>query len=411
MSAIELKPKCDRAKAIFFLTAGELPSLSGLHASQVLEPALELVRAGYHVIWIASIPALSCLRKYRNIKSDLSKITDYCKKNAIVFQYKFEIWAMNGVFLFPFREKLLGFSAKRWLYAFEGYKEYDVVIHARSYYATQIAIGLRNQLSRTIKCCVSFDMRSLAPEEMPLTRGLLGCLYFGLYKEWEYRLVYESDMSFLPLVYASSRINFESSLDVIFMPIQGFAREKDWAPDFDARWEGRHVGFAGSFGKYQSPELLVKMVASLEGVNPYFACGPHPLLKGFSLDKFEFSKMKGYYDKLLVMVVPGVPTGQGYFVDFKMRCNFFSTKAAEALSLGVPLMVSTNLRELANFVIDNNCGLVYDPASEEIVYPENFDSLDKESWRKISVGADVVGADFDRSVILKKYMDRWSNFF
>ena len=49
MSAIELKPKCDRAKAIFFLTAGELPSLSGLHASQVLEPALELVRAGYHV--------------------------------------------------------------------------------------------------------------------------------------------------------------------------------------------------------------------------------------------------------------------------------------------------------------------------------------------------------------------------
>lgn len=384
-----------------------MPSLAGLHASQIIEPARILSQRGHEVHWVAIVPIFSFLKNWTENKEQLLGVARCCGELKIKFSYMMALWNFNGVISFLFRKIFLKQAARKLSKKFRPEAGKVVIIHGRSYYAAQIGIYLKKFIGLDERIIASFDMRSLAPEEMPLTRGVIGYMYYGLYKKWEYEIISCSDVSFLPLKYACEQIKIATGRDITFAPIQGFDRDAAYAVDFESRWRDRLGGYAGSFGKYQDPGLLKEMLCQINGAKSLFATAPNASLRDCNCISLPFSEMENYYKKLLFLIIPGRRGGGEYFQVLKMRCNFFSTKAAEALSVGVPLFVSSELAELASFVKENECGVVYDPQVRQIVHPEGQNMLDEDFWRKITRNAFSVGEMFTRRKVLEIYENGW----
>ena len=92
-----------------------------------------------------------------------------------------------------------------------------------------------------------------------------------------------------------------------------------------------------------------------------------------------------------------------------MRLNYFSTKAVEALSLGVPLLVNDDLTELAAFVDSNNCGYTF---SIEDQYKNDTTDLwrtgqNKQAWESISKNAAKIGDQFQKENVHSAYLNIW----
>lgn len=406
-----MKPSANAdAYDVVFVTAGEMPSASNLHASQILEPATALAREGVNVTWLAVVPLLSQLRDLVTGGSRLRKARETCERAGVTFVYGLAPLSIAGTLSFVFRNAILRRASRRLAERLQHRATRPTIFHARSYYAAQLACALRAAVGN-LDWKVSFDMRSLLPEEFPLTQGLLGTACFGFAKRWEHRLLRESDVAFLPLDFARERMHRESGVEVIHAPIQGFDRPMGWSADFATRWENRRIGYAGSIASWHSPELLRDMLASVPGGRPVLAGLPDRRLSGLSTHEYRIDEMPAYYDGLLALVVPGRTDLDDYFVSFKLRCNFFSTKAAESLSLGVPLVVSSNLLELAEFVRSNGCGAIYDPARRAITWPEGDWTASRDAWQALTEAAVRVGVRFQRRSVLSVYRARWDLLF
>jgi glycosyltransferase involved in cell wall biosynthesis len=151
------------------------------------------------------------------------------------------------------------------------------------------------------------------------------------------------------------------------------------------------------------------MLQSIPNTTPRLAMAPRPDLGRFDCRVYSFAEMAAYYDSLLAMVIPGRRDVSDYFVGFKMRCNFFSTKAAEALSRGVPLLVSSELVELAEFVKEHGCGAVYSPASHRYVFPTGDWIGNRSEWERLTMNARNVGESFTRHKVLGRYVAAWES--
>lgn len=398
---------------VCFMTALESTSLSGLQATQVMETAFALSRAGYRVYWLASVPALDYVRDLLFAKRHLANLTARCSQSGVIFRYLvLPLRKIDRLQSFLFRTPVFRWAARRLASMFVGLVPgRQVVFHARSYYATQLALELRDLAPHGSHWQVSFDMRSVFPEELPLVKGMLGTLLYGYLKRWEFDLVRRADAAFLPLEYARYRSEAESGLEIIYAPIQGFDREAGWAADFEERFARKLVGYAGTLGDWNDPFLLKEMLSALPGCTPHLAVNPHPVLAEYDCRSYRHDAMPSYYDDLLALVIPGRKDCFDYFVRLKMRCNFFSTKAAEALSRGVPLIVSSLLAELADFVRTHECGAIYDPDEKRFVYPEGEWLDNKEVWRSMTARAAEVGQIFTRSAVLDHYIAEWNELF
>lgn len=390
---------------IIFITAGEIPSISGLHGSQVLEPARVLASRGHRVQWIAAVPILPYMKNLSRNRLQIREARNKCNKFGIDF-VSISCWfSLTGILSFPFRKALLKMASSR-MSQLISYTEKDInIIHARSYYAAEIAINLKSDAG--VDIVASFDMRSILPEEIPLNRGFIGKIYFGFAKQWEYELLLKSDVSFLVVNFARRRIKEETGCDVIYAPLRGFDREANWDANFEERWANKIAGFAGSFSAYQDAKILLEMVYAVPEAIPRFATLQKKLLQGISCNTYKIDQMKGYYESLLFLAVPGIAINDDYFASFKMRCNSFSTKAAEALSCGVPLLVSSALKELSDFVIENDCGLVYDVTKRTIIYPQNPALQEKNFWEALTRNAIRVGKMFEGNNVLSVYENAW----
>jgi hypothetical protein len=137
----------------------------------------------------------------------------------------------------------------------------------------------------------------------------------------------------------------------------------------------------------------------------------HPQFTQYDCRVYANNDMPRYYDGLLGLVIPGRHDTGDYFMSFQMRCNLFSTKAAEALSRGVPLVVSSGLFELAKFVRKNRCGFVYDSDSRQFVFPAKDSVADKAVWAEMTANAVVAGGKFTRSRVVNDYLACWRTLF
>jgi hypothetical protein len=140
---------------------------------------------------------------------------------------------------------------------------------------------------------------------------------------------------------------------------------------------------------------------------PRLACIPVNIFAGMDCKLYKQFELSAYYDSLLALVIPGLPTVNGYFRTLKFRCNFFSTKAAEALSRGVPLVVSSELAELAQFVRIHDCGLVVELQDGKPHLPQGVEIHSREMWQRLTTNAARVGATFDRNAVIDVYERAW----
>lgn len=401
---------CDNTDLhIVFVTALEVPSLTSLHASQVLAPAVLLAKRGFRVTWIAVIP-FKVTTDFFEIRKNLRKICEECAYNEIVFMsFYAPLLSLSWLATFFLRNTLLPNVAKK-IYSAVTWGNHNI-LHSRSYIATELALKLQSLIGHD-SAKVSFDMRSILPEEVPLaSRGKQGIMAFGFLKQWEFELLKKSDVSLLPLHFARDRIYAETGISVQYVPVQGFDRGPDWRVDFEKRWHNARLGYAGSIGPWHSPGILLQLFRDLPWITPVLAMKSHPLFAQYDCREYANSAMPEYYDSLLALVILGTSDPDNYFVNFKIRCNFFSTKASEALSRGVPLIVSSKLFELANFVKANRCGFIYDPESGQFVFPKNDAILDKEVWQEVTHNAVAAGEQFLRTNVVNEYLSRWNSLF
>jgi glycosyltransferase involved in cell wall biosynthesis len=397
---------------VVFVTAPAIPAPRGLMASQVLETAIALRREGVLVSWIAGIPVTLNPGAIRKRNADLKQVKRRCAESSIPLSIVWLPPAPRTLLLLPvFRRLFLGAAAGS---AYKSLRhEHDlsapVILHARSYFATDLALRIRNA-AKNHKIPVSFDMRSIFPEEVAMQKPLLGRLLFASLKEWELKLLEDSDYAFLPVQFAADRIRQESGITVDLIRIQGFDRDPDWTVDFDRRWQRRALGFSGSVEPWHSPDLLAEICRAIPDAAGHFATAARPELAEFSCDTWPYSEMHSYYDGLLALIVPGLSRSdqRSYFHRFKLRCNFFATKASEALSRGVPLIVSSELAELADFVCEHECGFVYDPIAKTF----NVSAKDlgaRSVWEAATQNAIDVGVAFTRQTVVQGYLRRWSS--
>lgn len=396
---------------LVFVTAAELSLIAGLQASQVFEPAVYMAKQGHDVTWLSAVPLFSYLKDTVLRTGKIRAVQDRCASEGIHFKYVVTPLTIGSPWAFMIRDLVLRWAAKKLLNHLQLLEGRKIIFHARSYYAAHLACEIKSKARLEDIWRVSFDMRSVLPEEFPLTQGWLGKACFGFAKQWEHELLGESDVSFLPLNYARDRMQKESGHAVIFAPIQGFDREASWTVDFDQRWSNRYIGYAGSLGAWHDPTLLLEILQGIPNAHPKLAMSPHPQLEGLDCTMYKHHEMTGYYDSLLALVIPGRKDFEEYFVSFKMRCNFFTTKAAEALSRGVPLIVSSELTELADFVRQHGCGAIYDPNIHHIIYPAGEWLENKNEWYRLTENAMQVGEQFTRSSVMQLYLSKWNALF
>lgn len=396
--------------ALVFVTTGEMPSLSSLHVSQVLEPAAVMAAEGHDVTWLAAIPFASWLKDtmFRGRRVALAR--EACQQRGVGFEQLVVPLSIGGALSFLCRGPVLRWAASRLRRHFRLRMGKPTVFHCRSYYAAHLAADLK-KLSGEDQWRVSFDMRSILPEEFPLTLGWLGTVCYGFAKRWEHALLHRCDASFLPLEFGRIKALRESGVEIDHAPIQGFDRSPDWAVDFEQRWTDRRIGYAGSIADWHDPDLLRAMLNSLPDARPHLATTPDSRLAGLECEQIAHQRMPAFYSRLLALVIPGRTDVEDYFVSFKLRCNFFSTKAAEALSSGVPIIVSSHLAELVEFVREHECGAVFDATLGELIYPDPSSIALRSTWERLTANAVVAGASFQRSRVLAIYRDRWEGLF
>lgn len=393
---------------VAFVTAGEMPSASALHASQVLQPAAALVAAGHQVTWLAAVPFLSWLRDIVTGGRRVALARESAHAQGLRFEAFVVPVSIGGLVSFLFRSPVMRWGG--WRLAHRLNASSPTLLQCRSYYATHMALAAC-QASDGAPWRVSFDMRSLMADELPLTLGVLGRACHGFAKQWEHWLLRRADAAFLPLRGGCRRLALESGVRVDYAPIQGFDRVAGWSPDFEARWRERAIGYAGSIADWHDAQLLREMLGLVAGSSPRLAMAPDPRLGGLPARAYPHAAMPAFYDSLVALVVPGRTDVGDVFVSMKVRSNFFSTKAAEALSMGVPLIVSSELAELATFVRDHGCGAIYDPSSRRLEYPANAMGDDRTRWEAMTRAAFTAGAVFERRRVLAIYRERWESLF
>ncbi|MHA7816697.1 MAG: hypothetical protein ACX93N_09490 [Pseudohaliea sp.] len=396
---------------VVYVMAGEMLKDSGLQASQFLAPALQRRRRGQAVSVIAVLPLLSFLRDKWNRRGAFAAVQSLCSDEGIRLFWVSAPLTLGQPLSFLLHKPwlhLAAFFLERQMAAMlQEHRGTAMIFHCRSYLAMALALRLRRRIRRTLHAYLSFDMRSSLPMEFPLAAPVLGKLAYGAAVQWEMSLVEQADSAFLPLHVYRKHFCATTGLQIHYAPIAGFAREPDFSVDFAGRWQQRKMGFAGTFAAWNDRRVLEQILEAMPMMRPSLAMPDGGEVSGVSAKSYRYEEMPAYYDELLALVIPGRTDLGNYFVRAKMRENFFSTKASEALSRGVPLIVSSALEELASFVRANDCGLVYDARSKRFSFPADVNCDDRALWERLTRNALRAGESFTPEAVSDCYEDAW----
>lgn len=407
-------------KHIVFLSLGSYTTKKDLIYSQMVKFADELDKQNYFksVQSIVIMPKLSTYRRYKTHKSNIEDFNSSID-SKLTFLYS---WLLNG--------KMYSFLLKDYYYRLLIDKIYknieildgEIIFHCRSYYSADFALLLKKTYpNKNIK--VLFDMRSLLPPEFPYTSKIFGKFLYVLGKEWERKLLKESDLSLMVTHNAIELLYLEDSTykNIDYIPIIGFSknlRSTDFENEFKQRWKNKSIGYVGSIGLWhnlESIELIEKTLKEefKEEHKFIIATGNKNLNTYIDKTSIPNDKMPKFYRDQLAIVIPGVVTNIDYFKALQMTSNLFSTKASEALSLGTPLIVNKQISELANLVLENKCGLVfeYNDKDNKIKFLNAFeDELNSEQfWKNITKNAFKLSENFSKEQVEDIYLKYWNN--
>lgn len=405
-------------KHIIFLSLGSYATNKNLIYSQMLKLADSVNKKLLFksVQSIVIIPRMLVLKNYKKHLIDKANLCNMVS-SKLVLLYS---WLKNGaIYSFLFKNIFYKFL-KAQVYKLIKDLDGEVIFHCRSYYATDFALYLKNCYPQH-KIKVLFDMRSLLPPEFVYTSKVFGKLFYVKGKEWERKLLKKSDLSLMVAKNAINLLYLEDGTykNICYIPIIGFSKKiktNNIKKEFDRRWRNKSFGYVGSLGLWHNVESIEKIAKLLKNNFKYdhkFIIATNNMDIKSNIEKITIPNegMPDFYKKQLAVVIPGLLTDMDYFESLKMTSNFFSTKASEALSLGVPLIVNKQISELAKLVLDYKCGLVfeYNLKSDKISFinASEKDINSKVFWMKITKNAFVISEQFCEETVEQMYLNFW----
>jgi glycosyltransferase involved in cell wall biosynthesis len=399
---------------VTLLTVGEHPGILDLHVSQVLSFGAYLRQIGVNVQWIAFLPVESRLKDLVSGVDRMSKIEGMAADSGVSLHIKAFPISISRIYSYLFPRWLVR-QAGRELVKILREQEQSTethIVHCRSYFATAVALEAKKQLENIR---VSFDMRSLLPPEIPLRFPHAGKYLYGNLKRWEAELLELSDFSFLPCHRGIALLELEGiSRLPTYMPIIGFEVIQQDTSLLSSILENPIIGYVGSFEVWHSARLLERIFDELAANLP--ACSFEVLTgsatnfkKTVRVRAVPNHEVKEIVKSMLAVVVPGSENFSDHFSAIKLSANFFSTKAAEALSLGVPLIVNARIRDLAEYVRTRGCGLVFSMKEDKVQFEgissNQLSNLDL--WNNLREAACRCAPEFRRSAVFEHYLKVW----
>ncbi len=408
---------------IVLLSVGSYARRSDLVYSQMLKLGDTVSESGeFNVQSLIYLPILSCLKRLGRVFTDVKEIKENTK-HSVRFGLVFLRW--GGAVSFYFRKILIKHTVShlesRLLKILE--RNTLIVIHCRNYYSADVALRLKSKYEAKIK--VVFDTRGLMPFEAPYVNSL-GSILFGPFLEWEHDLVKRSDRTLVQAINSKKYLALlhGANSNVRFLPIAGFPKSyKRLSVEsrFENAWKKKKILYVGSLGHWNDAELLFgvfsEIATAFNGeVSFVVATNEVGRIPRSSLESnldiqvisVPYDSIHEIYLESLALIVAG-STSDEFFSQANNRLNYFSTKAVEALSLGVPLLVNSNLAELADFVSEKNCGQVISMErvgnkSSSIISSLN---VDRTAWLESAKNAAQVGQIFETEAVHGSYKKIW----
>ncbi|HNX58161.1 MAG TPA: hypothetical protein PKK43_03620 [Spirochaetota bacterium] len=389
------------SKQIIFMTAGEMTARNNLFESQVRKPAGFYRKSGYNVSIISVEPFLKVLRNRMK-----GKRIPY--ESGEVRQIRFNsLLQTRKMYSYIFIDFLSARVAKRILRA--GVVDRGSAVICRSYIAASVALQLKKKMNADLT--VVFDTRSILSNEIPLTNGVWGVLLFGFLKKWEYRLMREADATLVTTGRGAEYFMLDTGIgDTIHhVPISGFDVKKSYKPDFKKRWQNREVAFIGSLEFWHAEDAIRNVlgeIASDIGGSAKIITGSPDRKWGIPQYSVRHSEIMKEYEGLVAIIVPGSEQTDDYFRAQKNSINIFSTKAAEAFSVGLPVIANESIKDLCDFIREHDCGVIYGYREGKLVFL-NCDASDlgkEKFWKEKTSCAAKAGVVFRQESVVKRQL-------
>lgn len=398
---------------VTLLTAGEYPAINSLHASQVLPFGSYLHQIGVNVQWVAFLPLETRLKDIVSGGNKLSKMNRLITEKGVIFHTIIFPITLTRIHSYIFRDRLVRRAGRQLarLLLKQADNTESHIVHCRSYFATAIALEAKKEL-KDIR--ISFDMRSLLPPEIPLMFPWVGNYLYGNLKRWESKLLKLSNFSFLPCQRGIRLLELEGTPRLpAYIPISGFEEIHD-NPMLSNIVQNAVIGYVGGFGPWHSAALLQKVFdeLALNLTNCSFevlTSSTANFKETVHVRTVPNHKVKEIIKNMLAIVVPGPEYLSNHFSSIQLSANLFSTKAAEALSLGVPIVVNTEIKELAEYVRTHGCGLIFSMEKDKIQFEGiRSDQLSRvDLWNSLREAALRCAPKFRRSTIFEQYLKVW----
>lgn len=396
---------------LIFLTAGETPRPNNLITSQVLILAdkINSERLFKEVAYFGLVPFKAAIKSLL-IGNPLD--FNFINKYGINTKIDYTFFLSGGSIEFIIKNLTARNDAKNIIKSLQLEKKTNIIFHCRSYYATHVAIIIKSRLSDN-NIRILFDMRSLLPPEFFFTMGKWGELLYGMAKEWERWLLMESDLALMTTRGGIELLRLENpGARIDYIPVTGldYVHSADTNKMFDMRWQKKKIAYIGTLGYWHSGDITKKLLLYckkfIEGSDIELITNKsQSSIQDLPTRSIMHSDIANYYEGLLALVIPGKKINS-YFESIKFNINFFSAKAAEAVSAGVPLIVNEDITELVQFVKLYRCGIIFRIKDDEItlVNCTQSDLNDRNFWTKITYNTIAISKGFALDATMKKYI-------
>jgi hypothetical protein len=401
---------------VIFLTAAEVPKTTNVGTSQILEVASALKEQGVAPLWLSVLPWQALVGSARREKA-VEQVAAKCREAGLVWEKIYFGSQLFDARMLPFR-KVYARLCARWLLPKIRARrlQTNVVINARSYYATDIALELKKLLTaQGHQVAVCFDMRGLLSLSYPASASGDKFKAFGRMKAWEAELASQVQVIFNNRRPAIELFRREYGLEITCLPVAGFARSRLRRVSFEERWRHKRVAFVGTLSdKFNRLDVLHRQLRTLRslGFDPVIVSdSANASSTEFPVTRIDYANMPDFYAGCLAIVLPGRDEPETFFERLALRIYTAPTKISESLSAGVPVIVGSCFEDICAHVREHDCGVVYDLQTNQFQVPDGFRMEDRSLWEQLSAGAERVGPEFSRERVLEIYLSAWQKLF
>lgn len=399
--------------SLVFVTAGELPRTNNVLFSQVYSIAARAAQQCGDVRWYAFLP-FEALKERGRYAEQLDAVRERCAGAGVRFTSWYAGFTLFRLLMLRLRGLYAMYCAKTLLRRlFREPLRRSVVINARSYYATEIALRVKKELRRRghdVRVC--FDMRGILSLTYPASYPDRGFGIYGNIRAWEASLLERSDVALNNRIAAIRLADIEYGKKIEYLPVSGFARSMLVERSFEEVWRRKTIAFVGQFSpKFHDLRVMEEIAEQLApfgfGVE-IITDRPDSAQSRFPVRSVPYSEMPKVFAAMSAVVIPGRSVPPGLFERMALRAYSAPTKMSEALSMGVPVIVGSCFPEIARFVEESGCGLVFDIERGKFRSAGSEQLSDAAFWQALNEAAARQSHEFSQENVMDIYLRAWA---